>query len=96
MGYDQAVNDSFDGMDLVAVEGDLIFEVKNLSIHAGAHETGFADLFKNSLVSTLAAAHQGSQNQNAAAFRQGFNGFYDLLGGLFNHLAPADGAVRPG
>src|SRR5665648_752711 len=81
-------------MDLVTVDVDLIFQVEDLAIDAGAHEAGFADLFKDSLVGTFAAAHQRSQHKDAAAFRQGFDGFNDLLGGLFGNLAPADGAVR--
>ena len=80
-------------MDLVAVEADLLVQVVDRPVHAGAGETCLADLLEDSLICPFAGAHHRRENQDAAPFRQPLDGVHNFLGGLFDHLPPADGAV---
>ncbi len=58
VGDHDAVYHGFNRMLLVAVEVDLVVEAIDLSVYAGAGETGLADLLEDGLVRPFAGAHQ--------------------------------------
>jgi hypothetical protein len=79
---------------LVTIELNLVIQADDRAVHTGADETRLADLLEDSLVGPLAATHDRRQEQDAGAVRKGLHAIHDLLGGLLDHLPPADGAVR--
>jgi len=62
---DQPVNDSLDGMILIAVEFDLVVHLTHFAIDTHADEAGLAHVVEDALVMTLAILHQRCQHLDA-------------------------------
>ena len=90
---DQTVDHGLDGVHFVTVQLDLLVQVANLTVHAGADKAGLADLFKHALVVSFAVAYQRREDQDAAAGGHVYDGVDDLLRALPFDRAAAVGTV---
>src|SRR5690349_10382334 len=94
MRDNQTIDDSFDCVLAVAVQCDLVVQAVDLTIHAGAGETGLADLLEDGLVCPFTGTYQGSEDQDAAPIGEVLDLVHDLLRRLFDDFPSADGTVR--
>ncbi len=62
---DQAVDDDFDRVVLVAVHRDLVAEVVHGAVDAYAHEAGAARIFEDALVLALAVLDHRREQHDA-------------------------------
>ena len=90
---DDAVDDCLDGVDLVAVQCDLIVNGIDCAVNAYADESGLADIFQNGLIGPFAGAYDGCHHHDAGPVRKGCDGIGDLFGRLFGDFPSADRAV---
>jgi hypothetical protein len=91
---DQAVDDGFDRMLLVAFELDLRIDRHDLAVDAHAHETLLRQPFDQLAMLALAAAHDRRQHQNAGTGRQPLHLLDHLADGLLADLLAALVTVR--
>src|SRR5438552_381285 len=81
-------------MHLVLFEVYWGVEVAHLTVNAGAHITGLAQVLHHLLVLALAIANDGREHHYAGALRQRLHRVHDLLHGLLVDFPPAVGALR--
>ena len=85
--------DHFDGVVLAAVERDFFIERVQYAVDAGADESLAGELFEILLVFAFSAAHDGREDHDALALRDGEDLLQDLLAALARDLDAASGAM---
>ncbi len=92
--HQQAVDNHFDGVILALVEIEVVLEIDQFAIDAGAGVAMLEQSLHLFLEFALAAADDGRENHDAVFRRQGHHPLNDLLSGLAADGASAFGTVR--
>ena len=80
--HQQAIHDHFDGVVLALVEGEVVLQVHQFAIDAGAGESVLDKLLHLFLEFAFAAAHDGRHDHDAVVGRERHDALHDLLGRL--------------
>ena len=91
---DQPVDDSLDGVVLVAVQLGCVFDLVHLAVDAHAHEPRLAHIIEDALVFALTPHHQRRKQQQPAPLGIRADRVHDLLDRLRADHPAAAGAVR--
>jgi hypothetical protein len=78
----QAIDHDFDGVILALVEREVVFEIHQFAIDAGAGETVLDELLHFFLEFAFAAANDGRHDHDAVIGRERHDALHDLLGRL--------------
>src|SRR5208283_5257905 len=80
--HQQAIYDDFDGVVLALVEGEVVLQVHQFAIDAGAGETVLDKLLHFFFEFAFAAPHDGRHDHDAIVGRKRHDTLHDLLGRL--------------
>ena len=89
-----AVNYSFDRMDLVPIQGDLVIHGINRSVNADTDKPRFADIIQDRLISTLPGTDNRSEDHDPCPIRQRSDGISDFLSRLLGDFTAANRTMR--
>ena len=89
----EAIDDNLDAVVLTAVEGDFLVERVQHAVDAGANEALARELFQVLFIFAFSAAHDGREDHDSLALRNGEDLLQDLLGALARDLDAAGGAM---
>src|SRR5581483_8645932 len=92
--HQQPVNYNFNGVILALVETDLVFQVDQYAVDAGAGEAVLRQLFHFLFEHAFAAAHDGREDHDAIFRRELHDALHDLFGRLAGDFASALWTMR--